>query len=473
MSPFQIHVSIISKDALVCRVMKKINDSHNHMKRELSNRHVQLIAIGGTIGTGLFLGSSRSIAFTGPSIMLVYLLAGTFMFLLTRAMGEMLYMDPSQHTFINFITKYLGRPFGFFSGWTYWLSIVFMGMGELTAVGIYFQFWFPKIPMWLIQIAFLLMIMSINLITVKFFGEAEFWFAMIKISAIVALILTGIFMVAVNFKTPVGHASLVNITTHFQLFPNGWLKFVMAFPMVFFAYQGIEFVGITTSETKNPRQVLPRAINQIIFRILIFYVGALLAIMAIYPWRSLDPKQSPFVWVFKLLGISWAAGLINFVVLTAAASALNSVLYSSGRHLYQLALDSKGHFKKTFAVISDKGVPARAIMFSALVVAVSPIIYSIPTINDAFSVIASVSSGAYLLIYILTLLAHSRYIRSSDYLPDGFLMPKPKILDPLTIAFMAFIFVSMGFQSDTLPAVVGTAIWVVAFGGYSWLKHRN
>ncbi|WP_143808645.1 amino acid permease, partial [Oenococcus oeni] len=161
-------------------------------------------------------------------------------------------------------------------------------------------------------------IMSINLITVKFFGEAEFWFAMIKISAIVALILTSIFMLATDFKTPIGAVGLTNISKNFQLFPNGFKNFVMAFPMVFFAYQGIEFVGITTSETKNPRAVLPKAINQIIIRILIFYIGSLIAIMLIYPWQSLDPKQSPFVWIFKLLGISWAAGLINFVVLTAA-----------------------------------------------------------------------------------------------------------------------------------------------------------
>ncbi|OIM62317.1 amino acid permease [Oenococcus oeni] len=453
--------------------MKKLNDSKNNMKRELSNRHIQLISIGGTIGTGLFLGASRSIAFTGPSIMLVYLAAGIFMFLLTRAMGEMLYMDPDQHTFINFISKYLGKPFGFFSGWTYWLSIIFTGMGELTAVGIYFQFWFPKMPMWIIQLMFLAAIMSINLITVKFFGEAEFWFAMIKISAIVALILTSIFMLATDFKTPIGAVGLTNISKNFQLFPNGFKNFVMAFPMVFFAYQGIEFVGITTSETKNPRAVLPKAINQIIIRILIFYIGSLIAIMLIYPWQSLDPKQSPFVWIFKLLGISWAAGLINFVVLTAASSTLNSILYSSGRHLYQLASDSSGKFNKNCAVISKNGVPARTICLSALAVAVSPIINSIPTIKDAFSVIASVSSGAYLLIYILTLFAHRKYTQSKDYLANGFLMPKPKFFGPLTIAFMVFILISMLFQKETCPGVVTALIWLVVFGGYSLAKYKN
>ncbi|WP_439425528.1 amino acid permease [Oenococcus alcoholitolerans] len=453
--------------------MKNNNKQPNRMRRELSNRHIQLIAIGGTIGTGLFLGSSRSIALTGPSIMFVYLIAGFFMFLLARAMGEMMYMDPSQHTFINFITKFMGKPFGFFAGWTYWLSILFMGMGELTAVGTYFQFWFPQIPMWIIQIAFLLVIMSINMIAVRFFGEAEFWFAMIKITAIVALIATGLFMLLVNYKTPVGHASIGNITNGFQLFPKGWQSFIMAFPMVFFAYQGIEFVGITTSETKDPKEVLPKAINQIIFRILIFYIGALLAIMVIYPWKSLDPQQSPFVWVFKLAGIKWAAGLINFVVLTAAASSLNSVLYSAGRHVYQLSLDSSGFFKKHFARINKRGVPARGVIFSAAFVAISPLIYYIPSIKDAFSMIAAVSSGTYLLIYMMILIAHHNYEKSPEYLKDGFLMPFSKVLNPMTLLFMIFVFISMYFQSSTEIAVGGTVIWIIVFGTYSYVKHRN
>ena len=228
------------------------------MVRGLQNRHVQLIAIAGTIGTGLFLGAGRSLSLTGPSIILVYILTGIFMYLMMRAIGEMLYMDPDQHTFINFITKYLGKGWGFFSGWSYWVSLIFLGMAEITAVSTYVQYWFPSWPAWQIQIVFLIILSSVNLIAVKIFGEVEFWFGMIKIVTILALIATGIFMVATNFETPAGHASLANITHGFQMFPKGWVSFVMTFQMVFFAYQAIEFVGITTSETANPRKVFTK-----------------------------------------------------------------------------------------------------------------------------------------------------------------------------------------------------------------------
>jgi AAT family amino acid transporter len=257
------------------------NQTKNGMVRGLQNRHVQLIAIAGTIGTGLFLGAGRSISLTGPSIILVYMLTGVLMYLMMRAIGEMLYMDPDQHTFINFITKYLGKGWGFFSGWSYWVSLVFLGMAEITAVANYVQFWFPSWPAWQIQIVFLFILSSVNLIAVKIFGEVEFWFGMIKIITILALIATGIFMVATNFETPAGHASLINITQGFQMFPKGWVSFAMAFQMVFFAYQAIEFVGITTSETANPRKVLPKAIKEIPVRIAIFYVGALIGYLSV------------------------------------------------------------------------------------------------------------------------------------------------------------------------------------------------
>ena len=359
-------------------------ETENGMVRGLQNRHVQLIAIAGTIGTGLFLGAGRSLSLTGPSIILVYMLTGAFMYLMMRAIGEMLYMDPDQHTFINFITKYIGKGWGYFSGWSYWVSLVFLGMAEITAVSNYVQLWFPNWPAWQIQIIFLALLSCVNLIAVKVFGEVEFWFGMIKIVTILALIATGIFMVTTNFETPAGHASLTNITSGFQMFPNGWVKFVMAFQMVFFAYQAIEFVGITTSETANPRQVLPKAIKEIPIRIVIFYVGALLAIMAIFPWQQLPVNKSPFVTVFQMVGIKWAAGLINFVVLTAAASSLNSTLYSTGRHLYQIAKEtpnSKVMNRLKLNSLSRMGIPSRAIIFSAIVVAVSAFINVLPGVS--------------------------------------------------------------------------------------------
>lgn len=445
-------------------------ETENGMVRGLQNRHVQLIAIAGTIGTGLFLGAGRSLSLTGPSIILVYMLTGAFMYFMMRAIGEMLYMDPDQHTFINFITKYLGKGWGYFSGWSYWVSLVFLGMAEITAVSNYVQLWFPNWPAWQIQIIFLALLSCVNLIAVKVFGEVEFWFGMIKIVTILALIATGIFMVTTNFETPAGHASLSNITNGFQMFPNGWVKFVMAFQMVFFAYQAIEFVGITTSETANPRQVLPKAIKEIPIRIVIFYVGALLAIMAIFPWQQLPVNKSPFVTVFQMVGIKWAAGLINFVVLTAAASSLNSTLYSTGRHLYQIAKEtpnSKVMNRLKLNSLSRMGIPSRAIIFSAIVVAVSAFINVLPGVSDAFALITASSSGVYIAIYILTMLAHLKYRKSKEFMPDGFIMPAYKVLNPLTIVFFLFVFVCLFLQESTYIGAIGATIWIVLFGIYS------
>ncbi len=451
-------------------------ETENGMVRGLQNRHVQLIAIAGTIGTGLFLGAGRSLSLTGPSIILVYMLTGAFMYFMMRAIGEMLYMDPDQHTFINFITKYLGKGWGYFSGWSYWVSLVFLGMAEITAVSNYVQLWFPNWPAWQIQIIFLALLSCVNLIAVKVFGEVEFWFGMIKIVTILALIATGIFMVTTNFETPAGHASLTNITNGFQMFPNGWVKFVMAFQMVFFAYQAIEFVGITTSETANPRQVLPKAIKEIPIRIVIFYVGALLAIMAIFPWQQLPVNKSPFVTVFQMVGIKWAAGLINFVVLTAAASSLNSTLYSTGRHLYQIAKEtpnSKVMNRLKLNSLSRMGIPSRAIIFSAIVVAVSAFINVLPGVSDAFALITASSSGVYIAIYILTMLAHLKYRKSKEFMPDGFVMPAYKVLNPLTIVFFLFVFVCLFLQESTYIGAIGATIWIILFGIYSNWKHNK
>ena len=451
-------------------------ETENGMVRGLQNRHVQLIAIAGTIGTGLFLGAGRSLSLTGPSIILVYMLTGAFMYFMMRAIGEMLYMDPDQHTFINFITKYLGKGWGYFSGWSYWVSLVFLGMAEITAVSNYVQLWFPNWPAWQIQIIFLALLSCVNLIAVKVFGEVEFWFGMIKIVTILALIVTGIFMVTTNFETPAGHASLTNITNGFQMFPNGWVKFVMAFQMVFFAYQAIEFVGITTSETANPRQVLPKAIKEIPIRIVIFYVGALLAIMAIFPWQQLPVNKSPFVTVFQMVGIKWAAGLINFVVLTAAASSLNSTLYSTGRHLYQIAKEtpnSKVMNRLKLNSLSRMGIPSRAIIFSAIVVAVSAFINVLPGVSDAFALITASSSGVYIAIYILTMLAHLKYRKSKEFMPDGFVMPAYKVLNPLTIVFFLFVFVCLFLQESTYIGAIGATIWIILFGIYSNWKHSK
>ncbi|MCI1984773.1 MAG: amino acid permease [Bifidobacteriaceae bacterium] len=465
-------------------------DADNEMERGLKNRHVQFIAIGGTIGTGLFLGSGRSIALTGPSIVLVYIAVGIMMFILMRAIGEMMYRDPSQHTFINFIGRYVSRGWGHFAGWSYWIVLVLIGMTEITAVSTYFVTFFNSFGIdlsrwkWLIELVFLGALVMINLIAVKVFGEAEFWFSMIKVTLIVCMIVTGVVMVVLHYHypaqtlpgsrpTPAGTASLWNLFNGWKLAPNGWMSFFMSFQMVFFAYETIEFVGVTVSETRNPRKVLPKAINQIIYRILIFYVGALLAIMAIVPWTFFQPNAdgsfaSPFIMVFRFAGLDWASELVFFVVLTATASALNSQLYSAGRHLYQLAQFSSARILRPAARVSKNAVPANAIIFSALLILLSPVINAIPKISGMFVLFSSASSAVIIFIYILTMVAHYRYRRSADFIPDGFLLRGYKVWDVVAIAFFAFVYVTLFIGSDTRwPGVVGL-VWLALFGFASY-----
>ncbi|PWG59166.1 amino acid permease [Bifidobacterium catulorum] len=470
-------------------------DAENHMNRGLKNRHVQFIAIGGTIGTGLFLGSGKSISLTGPSIVFVYIAVGIIMFLLMRAIGEMMYRDPSQHTFINFITRYLGRGWGHFAGWTYWIVLILIGMSEITAVSTYFVTFFNTFGMdlshwkWLIELCFLVALAGINLIAVKVFGEAEFWFSMIKITLICGMIATAVVMLVIGYHypavqitgsdhiSPAGQVSLANITDGFSLAPNGWLALLMSFQMVFFAYQMIEFIGVTVSETENPRKVLPKAINEIILRVLIFYVGALVAIMVIVPWRNFQPNSdgsfaSPFIMVFKYAGLDWAAALVFFVVITAASSALNSLLYSAGRHLYQLAQDSPSPAMQRLGEVSDRQVPARAILVSAAMILLSPIINAIPSMSSAFVLFSSASSAVIIFIYVLTMIAHRRYRVSGDFIADGYVMPAWKITNTLAIIFFVFVYCTLFISSDTRGPAIAGLVWLAVFGGFCLWRQR-
>ncbi|MEY2374156.1 amino acid permease [Lentilactobacillus buchneri] len=453
----------------------KIQENQDGTMRALSNRHVQMIAIGGTIGTGLFLGSGSTISKTGPSVMLIYLVLGLFFFFMMRGIGEMFYSDPSQHTFVSFISRYLGPTVGHFTGWTYWIGLVFVCMGEISATATYVKFWFPQVPAWIIEVIFLGVLAGINLIAARLFGEAEFWFAMIKIVAILALIFTGIFMMFSHSVTPLGHATIGNIFHNFQLFPHGGVSFIAAFPMVFFAFMGIEFVSITIGEAKNPQTVIKKAVNETLIRILIFYIGALTVIMGIIPWSSITPDSSPFVQVLKLAGLPAAAAVINFVVLTSAASSLNSCIFSAGRHFYQLATEvpEDSWMRKTFAKISNNGVPARAIIFSAALVLITPLISLTNSLASVFTIVTGISSDMYIIVYTLAMLAHRKYRQSADFLPNGFLMPAYKIMSPLTIAFFVVIFGSLFFVPEDIIGAVGAIVWTVVFGAATYIHQRR
>jgi D-serine/D-alanine/glycine transporter len=276
--------------------MNAVAEPAEHLRRNLSNRHLQLIAIGGAIGTGLFLGSGKSISVAGPSILLVYLIIGVILFFVMRALGELLLSNLEYKSFVDFSADLLGPWAGFFCGWTYWFCWIVTGMADMTAIAAYVQFWFPGLPAWIPALLCVLLLLGLNLVTVKLFGELEFWFALIKIVAIVALIVIGIGLMAWGFKSPSGHAaSVANLWNDGGFFPKGWSGFFAGFQIAVFAFVGIELVGTAAAETADPMKNLPRAVNSIPVRVLLFYVLALAAIMMVTPWRLVVPSESPYV----------------------------------------------------------------------------------------------------------------------------------------------------------------------------------
>ena len=430
--------------------------SQQKLERGLSSRHVEMIALGGTIGTGLFLGAGHSISTAGPAILLVYIVTGLFMFWMMRALGELLLTDPDKPTFVGFVEKYLGKKAGFVIGWTYWIGWITIAMAELTAVGTYMKFWFPGIPVWIWEIIFLVALYGINVIAVSAFGETEFWFSMIKIVAIVAMIVAGIIMIVTHAKTSAGVTSLSNLWQHGVVAHHGH-KLLAAFQMVFFAFLGIEFVGMTAAEAKDPLTTIPKSINSIIIRILIFYVGALVAIMSIQPWTNYSASESPFVQVFSGIGITAAAGIINFVVLTAAASSLNSSLFTTGRMLFSLS-NGKGYVGK----LNRRYIPRNAINVSAVLIALA-VLVNVFFPSNAFDLVTSVASAAFVVIYGVLVFAHLRYRQSADF-KNGekrFLMPGAPFTDYLTLAFLFGIFMILLFTKSTMPTTLLALAWFI------------
>lgn len=431
------------------------------LSRGLKSRHVQLIAIGGTIGTGLFLGAGQSIHLAGPAILIAYLVTGLVCFLLMRALGELLLSDLHTHSYIDFIKQYLGDKTGFVAGWTYWVCWITIAMAEITAAGEYMQFWWPKLPQWLPGLVILILLLGLNSINVSAFGETEFWFAIIKIAAILALIAVGIGMVLFSVKTPVGHASLTNLVSYGGFMPHGIKGLVLSFQMVLFSFIGIEMVGMTASETADPKTVIPKAINDIPVRIILFYVGSLFFLMCMYPWQYFSAAHSPFVQVFTNLGIRSAAAIINFVVLTAAASSCNSALFSTGRMLFSLTYDGKSKFAKRMGTLSTRQVPRNALWFSTLVIGLS-VILNLLMPGKVFSLIASVSTTCFIFIWGAIVVAHIKYRRQAGSRAKvKFRMPLFPLSDYFILVFLAFIAVVLCLKFETLIALLVSAVWVV------------
>jgi aromatic amino acid transport protein AroP len=428
-----------------------------NLKKGLSSRHIQLIALGGSIGTGLFLGIAQTIKLAGPSVILGYAIAGLIAFLMMRQLGEMIVEEPVSGSFSHFAYKYWGKFAGFMSGWNYWVLNILVCMAELSAIGLYIHYWWPDIPTWVSALGFFIFINVINLLNVKLFGEMEFWLAIIKVIAIIAMIAFGSYLLASG--NGAASSNLSNLWALGGFFPNGVMGLVMAMAMIMFAFGGIELVGIAAAETDNPKTTLPKAINQIVYRVLLFYILSLVIILSLYPWNQMAQGGSPFVLIFDSLGSQTAATVLNFVVLTAAVSVYNSTNYCTSRML--LGLAEQGNAPKLFSKINDRGIPVNAVMASAFFTLLCVLInYLFP--EKAFSLLMMLVVAAIVINWVVISYTHLKFKQRmiATNTPTLF----PSIAYPLSnylcIAFMCGILLIMSLTPDMRIAVWMIPIWI-------------
>ncbi len=439
-----------------------IEHAPEELQRSLSPRQIRMIAIGGAIGVGLFLGSAKAIHFAGPGLIVCYAAAGAAIFLIMRALGELTLYRPVAGAFAAYASEFLGPRIGFITGWTYWLTWVVTAMAEITAAGIYMQYWFPDLPQWVTALVMVVVLYGANLIAVRVFGEFEFWFAAIKIVTIVGLILIGLAVILFSIGALGDTASFANLWDHGGVFPEGIGGVLTALQVVVFAFVGVEFVGVTAGEARDPARTLPKAVNSIVVRILLFYVGALVIIMSLVPWNHLSASESPFVTVFNQIGIPSAAGIVNFVVLTAALSSCNSGIFSTGRMLYTLS--GEGQAPRTLRDVSKRRVPAHAITLSAVVMLGGVVInYLVPA--RAFIYITSTATvGAMWTwgVIVISHLVYRRRVAAGEVAASPFRMPGSPVTNWIVVAFLAFVGVLLAFNASQRVALYAGAVWGVA-----------
>ncbi|MED1953832.1 amino acid permease [Brevibacillus centrosporus] len=447
--------------------------ANKELKRGLEARHIQMIALGGTIGVGLFMGSASTIKWTGPSVMLAYAIVGIFIFLIMRAMGEMLYVEPSTGSFATFGHKYIHPIAGYLTAWSNWFQWVVVGMSEIIAVGTYMQYWFPDLPPWIPGIIAMVILGAANLFSVKSFGEFEFWFAMIKIVTIVVMIIIGLGLIFFGIGNGGNAIGLSNLWAHGGFFTGGWSGFFFALSLVIGAYQGVELIGITAGEAKEPRKTLTSAIQSIIWRILIFYIGAIFVIVTVYPWNELQAIGSPFVATFAKIGITAAAGVINFVVITAAMSGCNSGIYSAGRMLYTLGVN--GQAPKVFTKLSVNGVPLLGTIGVLIGLFVGVILsYIAPENLFVYVYSASVLPGMVPWFVILISQINFRKAKGAEMDKHPFKMPFAPVTNYVTIVFLLLVLVGMWINDETrvslIAGLVFMAIVVISFYAFGVSK---
>ena len=445
------------------------------LKRGLSARHIRFMALGSAIGTGLFYGSASAIQMAGPAVLLAYLIGGAAVFMVMRALGEMAVHNPVAGSFGHYASTYLGPMAGFILGWTYAFEMVIVAIADVTAFGIYMGFWFPEVARWIWVLGIVFIIGGLNLCNVKVFGEMEFWLSLLKVGAIVAMILAGLGIMAFGFsQVGTGHAvGMSNLFDHGGFMPNGIGGLIASFAVVMFAFGGIEIIGVTAGEAKDPQRVIPKAINAVPLRILLFYVLTLFVLMCLYPWPQIGSQGSPFVQIFSNLGIGSAAAVLNVVVISAAISAINSDIFGAGRMMYGMAQD--GQAPKSFSKLTASGVPWMTVLVMSVALLLGVILnYLIP--KQVFMIIASIATFATVWVWLMILLSQAamrRTLSPQQVSQLSFPVPWWPIAPALATAFMLFVIGLLGYFEESRIALYVGLVWVAFLTLAYWLWVRK
>lgn len=453
----------------------EVAGEEQELKRALSQRHLQLIAIGGAIGTGLFFGSGKTISTAGPMILVLYLIIGSFLFFVMRAMGELLLSNFAYHTFADFATDLIGPWAGFYVGWTYWMCWVIIGIADSLVIAAYLEFWLGEdYPHVVAVLATIIILIALNMVAVSVFGEMEFWFAIIKVVTIIALIVVGIYFILTGYTTPQGEvASVSNLFKHGFMPPAGIMGVLAAVQICVYSFQGIEMVGTAAAETANPEKNLPEAINTIPMRIILFYVLSLAVIMCVEPWVNIEPGKSPFTTMFAFAGIAGAAGLMQFVVTTSAASSANAGVYSTSRLMYGMARDHLS--PQVFGKLNNRGVPTNALLLTLVCLSPAIALSFNDSMAEAFEYVAGVSAVLYITVWVLILVCYLNYRKKY---PERHAESKFPMLGGIpatyaTLGFFAVLFIILAIDPTSRLTLIAAPVWFLFMWiMYKWIHSR-
>ncbi|MCL2514342.1 MAG: amino acid permease [Microbacteriaceae bacterium] len=448
----------------------------------LGSRQLQMIAIGGAIGTGLFLGAGGRLASAGPVLVLDYAVCGFFAFLILRALGELVLHRPTSGSFVSYAREFYGERAAYVAGWMYFLNWAMTGIVDSTAVAVYVKFWgaFSAAPQWLLALIALVVVLGANLISVKVFGEMEFWFALIKVTALVAFLIIGAIFLAFRFPTSAGATGFGMLAQHGGLLPHGAgtiIAGVIVVQGVVFAYAGVELVGTAAGETPEPHKVMPRAVNSVVFRIAIFYCGSVLLLALLLPYSTYSAGESPFVTFFSHIGSpvvgEIAGNAMNFVVLTAALSSLNAGLYSTGRILHSMA--QAGAAPKFTGRMNARGVPWGGIVLTFCVALLGVgLNYVVP--SEAFEIVLNISALGIISSWGAIVLCQMKLKRLADagrlQRPSFRLFGAP-FTSWLTLAFLVSVLVLMAFDYPAGTYTIASLVVIIPLLILGWYLQRD